>query len=187
MSKPTKKNRLRAGKVKCRRCKTCFLRKKGELFRICERCRVHCVRCDVELNRTTQDASNKKQYHCKVCVVEAARNTLYKKERKDYDLLRKYGITINEYERILVAQKGVCWICGREPKNVSLSVDHKHEPGENKRNPREKRSRVRGILCWHCNNAISKFSDNPSYLRNAANYLEKWPAQSVLNCTNTRM
>jgi len=172
----------RAGKRRCRRCTAVFNLVKGDKTILCERCRVHCCRCDIELTEDTKDksASKRNQYYCKKCVAEVVRLTRDKMKQRDYDLLRKYGITVLEYEAILVSQNGVCWICQKSPTGNRLAVDHKHEVGEKKRNPREIRPRVRGLLCWDCNRALGKFRDNPSALRKAADYLEIWPAQKIL-------
>ena len=67
-----------------------------------------------------------------------------------------------------------------------MAVDHLHSKGENKRDPREKRGRVRGLLCWHCNAALGKFGDSITKLRRAAKYLEAWPAQQILKKEETR-
>jgi hypothetical protein len=83
---------------------------------------------------------------------------------RDNYLRRRYGITEAEYEAILKAQKGVCWICSKPPK----------------KRRQETRKRVRGLLCWACNGAISKFKDDPVRLSNAAKYCKQWPAQKIL-------
>jgi hypothetical protein len=76
-------------------------------------------------------------------------------------LMRKFGITIEQYDAMLDAQGGGCFICGRPPReDISLHVDHDHLTGK-----------VRGILCFRCNNALADFQDNPSLLRKAACYL----------------
>lgn len=76
-------------------------------------------------------------------------------------LKRKYGMTIEEYGAMLDAQGGGCFICSRPPKDdSSLHVDHDHSTG-----------RVRGILCFSCNNALADFQDDPSLLRKAASYV----------------
>lgn len=76
-------------------------------------------------------------------------------------LKRKYGITIEEYDAMLQAQGGGCFICGRPPRDdSSLHVDHDHSTGK-----------VRGILCFCCNNALADFQDDPALLRKAAYYL----------------
>jgi hypothetical protein len=77
--------------------------------------------------------------------------------------LRRYGITLFEYDKMLDEQGGVCKICKEPPsKRFSLSVDHDHETG-----------RVRGLLCGNCNFALGYAKDNPSTLRKMADYLEK--------------
>lgn len=81
---------------------------------------------------------------------------------------------------MLEKQNGSCAICKKPPSNFRLAVDHEHAVGENKRDPLEKRHRVRGLLCWHCNSAIGKFKDNPEHLRAAAEYLEDPPAKKTI-------
>jgi len=181
--------KYRAGKRTCTRCRLVFNRRAGEPFKICERCRVHCARCDVELTdeNRTKTKPHVKRYLCDLCVAEQVRNTVNRKARRDYDLLRGYGITVNEYDRLLENQGGKCWICGNPPKTVSLSVDHKHERGERRRDPREVRGRVRGLLCWFCNTALEKFDDNPALLIKAAEYLRTLPAQVVLRGEEDRV
>ena len=102
------------------------------------------------------------------------------KTARDNYLRRRYGITEAEYEAILNQQKGVCWICGKPPKKRRLHVDHKHVLKDKKQPPEETRKRVRGLLCWACNGAISKFKDDPIRLSKAAAYCEEWPAQIIL-------
>jgi hypothetical protein len=78
-------------------------------------------------------------------------------------LKRKYGITLQEYERLLAAQGGRCAICRRLPRgDISLHVDHEHGTG-----------RVRGLLCFRCNNALGDFGDSRDLLQSAVRYLER--------------
>ena len=80
-------------------------------------------------------------------------------------LKRKYGMTLEEYDALLEAQGGGCFICGRPPRDdISLHVDHDHSTG-----------RVRGILCFCCNNALADFREDPALLARAAGYLS-WHA-----------
>lgn len=95
-----------------------------------------------------------------------------KDQAKDYSLRRLYGITLQEYLKLLKQQKGVCAICKRPPKNRALSVDHKHQKQDKKKTPLERRLKVRGLLCWSCNTALAKFKDNAEHLRNAAKYID---------------
>lgn len=69
----------------------------------------------------------------------------------------RYGITLEDYERILIAQKGRCVICGSDKAgNVGqcFAVDHCHETGK-----------VRGLLCIKCNAYLGWFEDHSSWLR----------------------
>jgi len=100
---------------------------------------------------------------------EAHRETMNKwyRENKDhcidYRLQREYNITLAEYDKMLEAQGGGCWICGKTPEEngMRLAVDHNHKTG-----------RVRGILCSFCNTALGKFDDSVGLLARAIEYLE---------------
>ena len=84
---------------------------------------------------------------------------------RDYQLMRKFGLTRQDYDQMLCEQGGGCAICESEnpgSKNKGqFSVDHNHETGE-----------VRGLLCTRCNTALGSFKDNPEFLRRAISYLE---------------
>ena len=74
-------------------------------------------------------------------------------------------MTIEQYDAMLEAQSGGCFICSRSPReDISLHVDHDHSTGK-----------VRGILCFRCNNALADFQEDPELLRKAASYLS-WHA-----------
>ncbi len=181
----TKASKLRAGNRKCFRCKIVFYKKRGTTGTICDRCKVHCARCDEPLTVETLPKVQIKQAHqCANCQNEIANIAKYREKDKwrDAYLVKTYGITAVEYDTILKLQSGGCWICGKVPSKGQnkLAVDHLHSKGEKQRNPREKRGRVRGLLCWGCNAAIGKFKDDITKLRKAADYLESWPAQKVL-------
>ena len=81
--------------------------------------------------------------------------------------LRKYGMTIDDYEWMLALQDGKCAICSVEPdpngiKAASrLHVDHDHDGNF-----------VRKLLCNRCNMGIGYMRDDPIILRAAADYIE---------------
>jgi Recombination endonuclease VII len=65
-------------------------------------------------------------------------------QMREIHLRNKFGLTPDEYDRILSAQGGVCVLCDRPPTpGISLHVDHDHGTGE-----------IRGLLCMRCNNAL---------------------------------
>ncbi len=185
---PFKKRTIRAGKRKCRRCKDIWNRPKGVTRILCDRCDACCARCDAELTESNYADYNKKgrQHYCIPCNKEVrnitSRNDGASEKRRDHHLVSHFGITSIEYDAMLKIQDGVCYICQNPPKEGGrrLAVDHLHSKGENKRNPREKRGRCRGLPCWACNGAIGKFQDDVTKLRRAATYLEEWPGQQVL-------
>lgn len=82
--------------------------------------------------------------------------------------LRKFGITPDQYDQMLLDQNGGCAICGAKPKQTKrytkrrLSVDHHHGSGE-----------IRGLLCDDCNHGVGYFKDSIDCLRLAINYLER--------------
>ncbi len=81
----------------------------------------------------------------------------------------RYGITIPERDKLLSEQNGLCKICSRQiffdgtsgSKDNTANIDHCHVNGK-----------VRGILCWPCNTALGKFSDNTEILKSAIRYLQ---------------
>lgn len=78
-------------------------------------------------------------------------------------LLHKYGITMDDYDAMLVAQGGRCAICPatRPGGRGAWHVDHNHDTGD-----------VRGLLCSNCNRGMGLLGDDPEVLRAAAAYLE---------------
>ena len=78
---------------------------------------------------------------------------------RTYHLKRRYGITAEEAEEMLVAQGGLCAICRTAP---AAHVDHDHDTGE-----------VRELLCFNCNGGLGQFKDDPEVLRAAADYVER--------------
>jgi hypothetical protein len=84
------------------------------------------------------------------------------------NLKSMYGITFRQYSGMLVAQCGMCAICGALPgadpdahrKSSRLVVDHDHKTG-----------RVRGLLCHRCNLMLGQSGDDPARLLDGAKYL----------------
>ena len=81
-------------------------------------------------------------------------------QRKNRNLMRTFNITLDEYNRMLSSQNGVCKICKEPPKVKKLHVDHCHTT-----------NKVRGLLCHRCNIGLGNFRDNPMFLSEAISYL----------------
>ena len=72
-----------------------------------------------------------------------------KHKMREDALLRRYGITLAQYQQMLNSQGGACAIC-RQKKKRTLHVDHNHRTGS-----------VRGLLCDYCNRRLGYLGDNP--------------------------
>jgi hypothetical protein len=77
-------------------------------------------------------------------------------------ILRKYGLTEEQWQIIANAQRNRCAICIKPFSRARLAcVDHDHETGL-----------VRGLLCTACNYAVGERHDDVEWFRNAAKYLD---------------
>jgi hypothetical protein len=77
--------------------------------------------------------------------------------------LKRFNLTVREYNAMLEKQGHVCAICGEKNKNGRrLSIDHCHASGF-----------VRGILCNNCNAGIGYFKEDQHLLNAAITYLVK--------------
>jgi hypothetical protein len=97
---------------------------------------------------------------CKSCAREHKQNN--KEHIRNKDLLRKYGISHQDYLDMLNKQDGKCAVCGLpETQNIhgKLCVDHNHETGK-----------VRGLLCNPCNKALGLAMDSAEILYNLYKY-----------------
>lgn len=85
--------------------------------------------------------------------------------RRARHFMKRYGITVEEYETRVADQRGLCAACGRVPQgerhHAELHVDHDHETGQ-----------VRGLLCSPCNMALGLLSDDPNRMRGLIRYIE---------------
>ncbi|MGL5935307.1 MAG: endonuclease domain-containing protein [Cetobacterium sp.] len=72
-----------------------------------------------------------------------------KTTKRDAYLRKKYDISEEEYNHLLLLGHGGCWICGKLPKpGRSLNVDHDHHIQKQE----GLRRSIRGLLCgFPCN------------------------------------
>jgi hypothetical protein len=143
-------------------------------FKKCSDCQTVKPRSVFSRNKSSPDGSS---YLCKECTslrrrkpLEQARHRSQSTKSRNNNYtqyrqtelrreMRKYGITLEQYEEM--AAKG-CAICGAAQGTTKrrLPVDHCHKTGK-----------VRGVLCMFCNTAIGKFRDDPELCEKAAHYL----------------
>lgn len=101
----------------------------------------------------------------------AKRNARLRKWRKDNPLLAKkkdrraalktkYGITEDDYQRMVKNQKGRCMICDEKKK---LFVDHSHVSGK-----------IRGLLCQTCNTFLGWYENKADIIIQFQRYLDSY-------------
>jgi hypothetical protein len=111
---------------------------------------------DFGRNRAARDGLTSYCRGCHNAVGQEAKKRLYGSSR-EYHLRARYGLTQADVDAMLAAQAGLCPGCGgADPGHV----DHDHATG-----------RVRGMLCFNCNQALGNVRDDMRVLTNLTNYL----------------
>jgi hypothetical protein len=84
-------------------------------------------------------------------------------DRKRF-LKSQFGMTLEDYDNMFVAQEGRCKCCGTSQQDLKrkLSVDHCHSSGK-----------IRGLLCGNCNSALGFVKDRIGTLENLIQYLKE--------------
>lgn len=84
------------------------------------------------------------------------------KDRYPEARLQRYGISLEQHTKMLIAQNYVCAICKKAPtSNRPLVVDHDHVTNE-----------VRGLLCYKCNRDMVAVDDK-EHLDKLLSYRDK--------------
>jgi hypothetical protein len=80
---------------------------------------------------------------------------------RELKMLRKFGLTLDQYRAMRDSQGGACAICGTAPPGeYDLRVDHCHATGK-----------IRGLLCATCNLALGNLGDTAAGVHRAVEYL----------------
>lgn len=150
------------------------------MAKTCTKCGVEKIYEDFHRNKNSRDGLTHK---CKACAAADTRRWVAENRDRKHEadhrywhenrkgsrsdenarLKYKYGVTLEDVERMFTEQGGLCAICrtpmiGRKPH-----VDHDHLTGT-----------VRGLLCRGCNQGLGHFRDDPVALANAIRYLEHY-------------
>lgn len=158
----------------------------------CPKCRLSKTLSEFNNDSSSYRKDGKYSY-CKSCVSilrntdeERKRLREYAKQVRDNDPIlrarrvveerirrykRLYGISVEEYDKMLEFQDGKCAICHKPPKNKRLAVDHDHKTGI-----------IRGLLCSMCNQSLHG-RITQDWLFDAYEYLHLTPAAIALGRT----
>jgi DNA-directed RNA polymerase subunit RPC12/RpoP len=108
--------------------------------------------------KTCSDCGRNYHGYCARCYAKKNRKRLI-----NAGLKSRFGITLERFDEMIVAQCGRCSICGRPmTSGKGACVDHNHTTGK-----------VRDLLCLECNHAIGLMKENPDRMRSAADYVER--------------
>ncbi len=114
---------------------------------------------------------------CRLCRKEYAAGRPARQRDKDrmsayYQTHRmgRYGISQEEYDRMLAEQGNHCAICPTPFTDQTPHIDHDHSccPGNGSCG-----KCIRGLLCANCNKALGMFKDDAERLAAAIRYLEE--------------
>jgi len=114
-----------------------------------------------------------KAYRAKNKVRRRAYDQANKEQRLAANRQRKYGITPEDYNRMLTEQNHECKICSikfNDNYNLETKIDYEHAQHLDHCHTTNK---IRGILCPCCNKGLGQIKDNPEILTKAINYLQE--------------
>lgn len=108
----------------------------------------HCLDCKLLNDRKWKNTEEGRQKH-----------QLY---ARNYNLIKRYGITEEDYQNMYKSQDGCCAICRKHASSFKtrLNVDHNHKTGK-----------IRGLLCYRCNKFLVGRLNYETALK-VLNYLE---------------
>jgi hypothetical protein len=87
-----------------------------------------------------------------------------------YLTLNRFGLTPDDYSKMLESQNGVCAICENECNTGrNLAIDHDRSCCSGRRSCGKC---IRGLLCGNCNNGLGRFKDDINLLNKAIQYLQ---------------
>lgn len=86
----------------------------------------------------------------------------------------RFGISVDDWEAMLVSQGGACYLCGDPMERFDIHVDHSHACCPGKRGCGKC---VRGLACRWCNQGVGQFRDDPDRMLRAAIALQEADAR----------
>jgi hypothetical protein len=125
------------------------------------RCKA-CISDDV---KSPERAAYRREYESRPEVkarnAERRKTLAHKIVQLDGQLKNRYGISLDERNKMFADQGYKCSSCGAtEPRGGKWDTDHCHDTGK-----------VRGVICCSCNTGVGRFNHDPILLIKAAAYL----------------
>lgn len=133
-----------------------------------QKCRICHIEKDLtDFYKARRKGGNPEERHteCKECAKARVKRTRDPDRARDLHYQRKYGITLAEFNRMVLAQGSKCACCGTDKpggKHNQWCVDHDHITGA-----------VRELLCKDCNIVLGLVEDSPEHLQRLIHYIVK--------------
>ena len=121
-----------------------------------------CKKCDNKRTRLWQ-INNKEKAALNTKRHREKYGKEYKEKTRNYKYIINYGITLDDWKRLLEDQNYRCGICFKHSseETMNMVVDHDHKTGV-----------IRGLLCRNCNTALGLLKDSVENMKSAIDYLE---------------
>ena len=147
----------------CNSCYTRFYRKDGKVDRSKEKLiKALCHPENRPYNRGKCEPCYRKELREKQ---SPERKEHERQKRREIRIKTRYGISINDYNILLIKQNNKCYGCNQlhleTDSKTRLNIDHNHTTGK-----------VRGLLCSNCNSTLGYANDNITTLSNLILYLK---------------
>lgn len=81
---------------------------------------------------------------------------------RKHNLKSKYGLSLDQFDEMVIRQNHKCAICGSILKEKKRCVDHDHKTGK-----------IRGILCAKCNLSLGFIENKTEFVKKAGDYLSR--------------
>lgn len=98
-----------------------------------------------------------------------------RRAKKDYHILKKYGMSWDDYQTLIEKQEGKCLICKKKPEKLVVDHDHACCPGAVTCG-----KCVRGLLCIPCNGKLGVV-ENLNWMKEANSYLKFYSFSEEMN------
>lgn len=128
---------------------TCHPDRKSRVRGLCQPCFIR---------KYYQENKQRLKDYAKEYYKENREHQLY--NSRNGELKKKYGLSYDDYLKMVEEQLGKCYICKRQ-EDYKLHVDHNHKTGK-----------VRKLLCNRCNYLLSAV-ENTDHLAKFLGYLEE--------------
>lgn len=145
-----------------------YLDDSNKIYRASNRCLIRGrAKAYRDYNKYEINAANRDYRADNIDVIRAADKAQYAANKPAafaYGIKKNYGLTLEEYARMLHSQGLRCASCQDALRSGNKShVDHCHSTGQ-----------VRGILCNYCNVALGMLKDSVPRIEALARYMDKW-------------